>query len=126
MFGRLSMISATCLTSSPATTRSIMASAWPAGRVAIRASAARVEAASRTVAAGSSGAGGSARLVSGSSWTGLRAVWRHQSRALCRAMVNTQARNAASPPWKRPIPLTMATQVSAARSSAAPGAITPK
>ena len=41
VFGRLSMISATCLTSSPATTRSTTASAWPAGRVAIRASAAR-------------------------------------------------------------------------------------
>ena len=126
MFGRLSMSSATCLTSSPATTRSTTASAWPAGRVAIKASAARVEASSRTVAAGSSGADGSGRLVSGSSWTGLRAARRHPSRALCRAMVNTQARNAASSPWKRPIPLITATQVSAARSSAAPGAITLK
>jgi hypothetical protein len=67
--------------------------AWPAGRVAIRASAARVEASSRTVAAGSSGPGGSARLVAGGSWTGRRAARRRQSRALCRAMVNTQARD---------------------------------
>ena len=113
------MISATRSTPSPTTTRSTTASAWSAGRVATIASAARVENPSTASAAGSSGAARSARARSGRSSIGRRAARRRQSSTSCRAMVNTQARNAGSLPSKRSRPRTTPSQVSEARSSAA-------
>ena len=55
-----------------------------------------------------------------------RAARRRQSSTSWRAMVNTQARKAGSPPEKRSSPRTTPIQVSDARSSAAAGAATAK
>ena len=85
--------------------------------------AARLEMASRTAPAGSSGAGRSTRASTGTSSSLRRARRRQRSTARCRAMVNTQARNARSSPEKRARPPTTRSQVSEVRSSPDPGAM---
>ena len=113
----LDTILATSPASRPATTRSMMISAWSGGSDLISAIAACVDTASRAWSAASGVVSSCAASVMSSGTAGRRARDRPASAARFLAMVNSHARKSCSPPRKRRSPVTTWTQVSPATSS---------
>ena len=115
---------ATDSVSSPATTRSRITSACSRGSPASRAIAAAVLRFSMAVSAESTLLGNCAAVTSSSAVSGRRERCLARSIARRLAVVNSHARQACSSPRNDASPRTTCTQVSAAMSSSAPGAIT--
>ncbi len=115
---------ATAWLSSPATTRSVITSAWNLGSEEMMLIAASVPSFSSTRSAGSTLPGPATSGSSGTETIERRDRRRPSSIARRRAVVNSQARQAASSPRKASRLRATWTQVSAATSSAASAAIT--